>query len=750
MNLVGLSTLYKLTDRLYRAQSNEEVFEAALDAITQSLGARASILLFDETGVIRFVAWRGLSEDYRKAVDGHSPWKAGEPDPDPIYVSDILETRESDWLKQRIVGENIRGLAFIPLVAKGRTIGKFMTYYPDPHEFTDLECELAITIARQVGFSLERANSERDRRAAEEELRLSQERFRLMSEDAPVMIWVADENGQCAHLNRMLRNFWSVAEDELPSFDWRSTMHPDDAAHITGKMVGAVQNQSSVSVKGRYTWALGGYRVLQTEARPIFGANREFKGMIGVNVDITERELSEQALRESEQRFRDLAEAVPQLVWTADATGNVDYWNSRLADYSLDHMDDDGSFRWEGLLHEEDLEPTTRAWRQAVSRGEGFQFSHRLRMKDGAWRWHLSRANPVFDESGAIAKWFGTATDIHDVRMAEERLRESEQRQRIAVYAAGLGVFEWNMQSDSTVWGNERMYEIFGHSLQDGTVSYADFASGYLHPEDREAVEQAMREAIAPNAIFQTHCRIYRKSDSRIRWLEVAGRFTLAEDGTPVRLIGVVADVTERRATEDHRKLLVNELNHRVKNTLSVVQALAQQTFKSESREDPRVTVFNGRLSALAHAHNLLSNENWETADLADVARRSLLTRGPDKARIRLIGPAVILKPKQAVTMAMALHELYTNAVKYGALANEGGKIDLVWDIKVDGARRLDITWREYDGPPVERPTRHGFGSRMITQALKSELGANVDMDFRVDGLVCHINAPLAENGTRQ
>jgi PAS domain S-box-containing protein len=571
-----------------------------------------------------------------------------------------------------------------------------------------------------------------------------------MAEDAPVMIWVSDANGHCVHLNRMLRNFWNVPEEQVENFDWRTTMHPEDAQYITEKMMAAAQNQTSVTVKGRYSWALGGYRILQTEARPVLSAKREFRGMIGVNVDITDRELSEQALRESEQRFRDLAEAMPQLVWTADAEGNVDYWNSRIDAYSASHRDGGDQFRWEGLLHDDDLGATRTAWRQAASQAESFQFSHRLKMNDGEYRWHLSRANPVLDSNGSIAKWFGTATDINDLRMAEERLRESEQRQRIAVYAAGLGVFEWNMDSDSTLWGNERMYDIFGHTLQDGTVSYADFMNAYLHPDDREAVEEAIREAMRPNAIFQTSCRIFRKSDSSVRWLDVAGRFTLGAGSKPTRLIGVIADVTERRATEEHRKLLVNELNHRVKNTLSVVQALAQQTFRANATEDPRVTVFNGRLSALAHAHNLLSNENWQTADLGDVARRSLLTRGPDKERIRLAGPAVILKPKQAVTMAIALHELYTNAVKYGALANAGGKIDLSWTVEFDGTRRLDMTWRESNGPPVEKPTRHGFGSRMITQALKTELGADVDMDFRIDGLICHINAPLAENGTRQ
>ncbi len=749
MNLNGLSILYQLTDRLYRAQSNGEVFEAALEAITQSLGARASILLFDDSDVMRFVAWRGLSDAYRAAVDGHSPWRAGEHDPDPIYVDDILKTDEPGWLKERIVSENIRALAFIPLVAKGSVIGKFMTYRAEPHDFTPQEREFALTIARQVGFSLERANAERDRRATEDELRLSEERFRMMAEDAPVMIWVSDANGRCLHLNRMLRGFWGVGEDEIANFDWRTTMHPEDTAQITELIGAAIANQTSASIRGRYLWSFGGYRVLQTEARPVFSGKGEFKGMIGVNVDITDREISEKALRDSEQRFRDLAEAMPQLVWTSDPLGNVEYWNSRIKSFALDQRGNGGSYRWEGLLHEDDLPATAAAWRQAVSHGKAFQFSHRLQMADGSFRWHLSRANPAFDSLGGISRWYGTATDIHDLRMAEERLRESEQRQRIAVYAAGLGVFEWNIDEDRTLFGNDRMYEIFGLVPEDGTVSYLEFVKSYVHPDDLERMEASLRDAARPNALLQVSCRIFRRSDSRVRWLDIAGRFVFTADGKPARLIGVVADVTERRSTEEHRKLLVNELNHRVKNTLSVVQALAQQTFRTDRGEDPRVAVFDGRLSALAHAHSLLSSENWETADLADVARRSLLTRGPQKARISLQGPAVILKPKQAVTMAMALHELYTNAVKYGALANDRGRVDLLWSIKGNGGRFLDLVWTERDGPPVKQPARRGFGSKMITQALRSELGAIVDMDFRADGLVCHIEAPLAETGAR-
>jgi PAS domain S-box-containing protein len=184
-------------------------------------------------------------------------------------------------------------------VAQGRAIGKFMTYYETPRSFAAHEIELAVTIARQVGFSIERARSERARLAAEHELRESEERFRLMSEHAPVMIWMSDENGKCLHLNKMQRDFWGVSEENLGEFDRSSTMHPEDAPETGRTIMEAMFKRTSVDLKGRFRDTLGRWRVLQTVARPRM-SNAEFLGMIGVNIDVTEREEAEAARRTAE------------------------------------------------------------------------------------------------------------------------------------------------------------------------------------------------------------------------------------------------------------------------------------------------------------------------------------------------------------------------------------------------------------------------------------------------------------------
>ncbi len=483
-----LSALYRLTDRLYRARSQPEVYEAALDAILGTLSCtRASILLFDDAGVMQFVAWRGLSDHYRNALRGHSPWKPGDRDPQPIFVSDIDDTSEADWIKDTIRSEGIRALGFIPLVADGEVVGKFMTYYPERRTFLASEVELAVTIARQVGFSLERARADARRRAAENELRESEERFRLMSENAPVMIWMSDHDGHCLHLNRMLREFWGVSEEGIAGFSWAQTTHPDDFAEVGRAMMQAMAERRPCTIVGRYRRALdGAYHVLQTHAQPRLSASGDLLGMIGVNIDISERQ-------------------------RADA----------------------------------------------------------------------------------------------------------------------------------------------------------------------------------------------------------------------------------------QRELLLAELNHRVKNTLAVVQAMANQTFRGVARE-PR-QAFENRLLALAAAHNLLTASNWENAALWDIARDALHADDVYQSRVDISGPRVLLPPREALAVAMALHELTTNAVKYGALSNDKGRVALAWSRGGGDAPLLRIDWNESGGPPVEAPSRRGFGSVLLERSLQEDLRGTVELDYRPAGLSCVIELPWPE-----
>ncbi len=610
-----LTALYRLTNHLYRARSLHDIHDAALEAILGTLGcSRASLLLFDEAGVMQFVGWRGLSDSYRAAVKGHSPWNPKTVDPDPIFIGDIDLADEPEWLKARIKAEGIRALAFIPLIVQGALIGKFMTYYDRSHAFAPHEIDLAVTIARQIGFALERAGAEQARRAAEAELRESEERFRLMSENAPVMIWMSHPDGSCLHLNRMLRAFWKVEEEQLATFDWQRTLHPEDAPEIARLMTEAIAAQANVRLKGRYLNAEGRYRVLETNAQPRFSPKGEYLGMIGVNVDITEREQTERELRDSEERFRLAVEAAPSGMIMADAEGRIVMVNAQAAKLF------------------------------GYGRGE----------------------------------LVGQPVDL----LVPPRYQQGHPQHR----------------------ANYHRYPA-ARPMGDGRELFARRKDGTEMPV--EISLSSMKTA--------------------------KGIMTLA----------AVVDIGSRKRADAQRELLLAELNHRVKNTLAVVQGIARQTFRASNASSEARKAFEGRLFALSVAHSLLTRSNWEDASLEQLATDTLKVGIPNQARVALSGPPVVLPPKEAVAIVLALHELCTNAVKYGALSNDTGRIDLGWSRSDDEHPRLKLVWREHGGPLVSPPEHRGFGSFLLERTLAQDLDGSVTAEFRPEGLVCSIDAPL-------
>jgi PAS domain S-box-containing protein len=211
-----------------------------------------------------------------------------------------------------------------------------------------------------------------------------------------------------------------------------------------------------------------------------------------------------------------------------------------------------------------------------------------------------------------------------------------------------------------------------------------------------------------------------------------------------------VRDISEEKAAAERQRLLINELNHRVKNTLATVQSIAAQSFRGT---DPvALGVFNARMMALSSAHNVLVEDNWESASLRSVIERALaphLLAEVDTDRFALAGPDERLHPKVAVTLAMALHELMTNAAKYGALSVPEGRVVVTWTLQPceDGRQRLDLTWRERGGPPVTTPTRRGFGSRLIERQLPMEFDGAAEIAYAPAGVVCRLQIPLTPLG---
>ncbi|MFC0283992.1 sensor histidine kinase [Camelimonas abortus] len=320
----------------------------------------------------------------------------------------------------------------------------------------------------------------------------------------------------------------------------------------------------------------------------------------------------------------------------------------------------------------------------------------------------------------------------------EAMLRASEQRLRLAMEASELGAWSYDPAKNELV-GSERSRALLG--LPPGRIDLETLTCA-LAPERREEQRAALVAAVRGREPFIMEICVQWPDGSR-RWIEVRGRPVMRANGPPT-VVGVVHEVTERRTAADRQRLLMRELNHRVKNSLATVQSIALLTRRSTSPEEAW-EAFEKRLIGLAKTHDLLTASDWRGAWLDDAINAELQPyQSPDHARISAFGPRLRLHPRATLTLCMCFHELATNAAKYGALSRDSGRVSVTWRIEErPPGGVLALEWRESGGPPVKAPQRKGLGSRLLDRSLQRELGGVVTMDWAPDGLRCRMELPL-------
>ncbi|MCK8782906.1 PAS domain-containing protein [Roseomonas sp. NAR14] len=332
-----------------------------------------------------------------------------------------------------------------------------------------------------------------------------------------------------------------------------------------------------------------------------------------------------------------------------------------------------------------------------------------------------------------------------ELAIANAALQRSEARLQAALEAGRLGVWELDLEHDQAE--RSPLHDrIFGYEEPLPRWGYRSLLRHVL-AEDRRRVHLGFREAIqSGSGRLHMECRIRRAGDGEVRWIEGFANALRAPDGHVTHLIGVIADITDRKRAEERAALLLGELGHRVKNTLATVQSVALQTWRSVDTPAEMRERLDSRLRALARAHDLLHQATWEGASLREVTERTLAAYGAD--RLRIAGAPVRLTPSAVVTINLAFHELATNAAKYGALSCPTGLVEVRWTHDAPapppaGEPRLHILWRERGGPPVQPPARRGFGSRLLERGLAQEFGGSVVLDFVPAGLECRMDLPL-------
>ncbi|WP_424813498.1 PAS domain-containing protein [Roseococcus sp. YIM B11640] len=393
---------------------------------------------------------------------------------------------------------------------------------------------------------------------------------------------------------------------------------------------------------------------------------------------------------------------------------------------------------WVRRLHPDDRERAEGAFLEATSDESGiteYSQSYRIVRPDGEVRWIAARGEIERDAQGHALVMRGAHVDVTPLRSTERALAESDARLRLAQEAAGIGTWEWEPPAKGLVW-SPKMIELWGFDPSLGPPPMAE-AFARMHPADRGRVRREMALARRTGQ-FKSEFRLrLPQPDGEIETVWIAARARRLEDRGGARLMGVAYDVTERKLAEEQATLLAHEVEHRAKNALAIVSGLLRVTTAAD--QESFVDVMEGRVQALARTMTLLSENRWRGASLRQMIGHELEPfTGPGGPHVHLTGPHVMIEAAVAQPLSMALHELTTNAAKYGALSAASGHLFVTWNW--DG-NALRIEWREEGGPTLAGPPpRRGFGSQLIQQTFEARLGGRFETEWRPEGLLCRIS----------
>jgi PAS domain S-box-containing protein len=592
-------------------------------------------------------------------------------------------------------------------------------------------------------------------RAAERRLRESEARAREVSERLQLALDAGAVAGTW---------FWDVRNDRLTADErFARTFGLDPASCASGLPIGLAlasihpDDRERVGETIRQALARGGdyrceYRICRRDScRWVEAAGRvelDAEGRAlrfpGVLVDIDERKTAENRLRESERRFRLMANAVPQIVWITDAEGRTEFFNQQWFDYTgAERRLDTAGQVAANYLHPDDAAPTMAAFEAARRGGGTFLVEHRIRAHTGEYRWFLVRGEPQTDPEGRVLRWFGASVDIHDRREAEVALRAERDRAQRYLQVAEVMILVLDEQGVIRTI-NRRGVEILGHA-SDAALVGRDWFEVAIPAADRAGMRAAFARIIAGEVeALAAYENPVLRADGTERL--VAWRNTLLRDAEG-RIIGTLSsgdDVTDQRMARERERLLAQEIDHRAKNLLAVVQSVVQLTRAEDMRGFKEAVT--GRIQSLARTHGLLAAARWEGADLRQLVSDELAPYArKDTARAEISGPALRLTPAAAQAMALVIHELATNSAKYGSLSAPGGQVRVGWGRGTGRDARFRLRWEEAGGPAVAPPKRRGFGSVVLQSSVERQLHGEVHLDWRAEGLVCELSVPVEE-----
>ena len=718
-----------LEERLRDLQDPGEIVAAATEAVGRHLGAGRVVYVTIEAPGEHGIIEREWNADMVPTGIGRHRLEAFGPSViaelrrgRTVAVGNVRRdprTKSPDDLGTLAAGP-VAAFVDVPLFKAGRLAAILAIHDSTPRSWSAEEVSLVEEVAQRTWALVERARAE-----------LERDRFFDLSVDMLAIASTSDWLWR--RVNPAFTATLGWTEAELVDRPFLELVHPDDHARSLEAIAALVEGQSLNDCEVRARCRDGSYRWIAWTAVPYAA-----EGLLYcVGRDVTER-------RQSEMRFRRMADNLPLNVWLHDREGKLDFVNQTFCDYFGVEREDVQGDDWQMLMQlDDDHRGYIEHFESCVRDRTPFHGEFRGRRADGTWRWLESWSQPTFDHSGRYMGHVGTSLDVTERKAAEQTLVASERRLRRVLdqLFAFVGVLspEGILQQ-----ANLAPLERAGITLED--VVGKPFEEAYWWSYDA-AVQAQLRDAMRRAGGGETvrYEVPVRMAGGQMLTIDFQIAPLRDDDGRIVGLIPSAIDIDERKRGERQRELLINELNHRVKNTLAVVQALAVQSFKNGAAPADSLRAFQARLAALAAAHNLLTTTSWQNTSLEALARQIVIATCGQGKRVRLSGPPIELAPKRALTLALALHELCTNAIKYGALSGRSGRVGIEWSVSSGPEPMLRLVWREQGGPPVRPPERKGFGSRMIERVLAEEFDAEVTLAFHPAGLVCSLTGRLPE-----
>jgi PAS domain S-box-containing protein len=576
-----------------------------------------------------------------------------------------------------------------------------------------------------------------------------EQRHRLLADSVPDPLWCSTADGSAIDYNRRWFDYTGQTPEQALGAGWVEAIHPDDRDSVRQWWRNNGETARSYRAEYRLRRASDGqYRWHQSQAEPVLDERGRILCWFGSCTDVHDLSLTREALREREVRLRLALEFSKLGDWSWDAASDVVTCSERAA--AIMGIAPGPQMTWKemrALLHKEDRETARLEVERAVLQVADYDVEYRVNRPDGCLAWIALKGRAQYGPLGEPLGMIGVIQDITDRKAAEQSIRDSEARYRALFEQAAVGVMHADLDGRWTLV-NRRLAEILGYDCPEALIgkNYAEVT----HPDDRAEGEALTKALDAGEIAYVQRDKRYLRKDESCVWVNVTVSIVRdAASGAARHRVAVVQDITEQRRAQERQTLLMNELNHRVKNTLAAVQAIVAQGLRGAGLGEEVRDGIEFRLIALSRSHDLLTRERWQSASLADLVGLALepyRSNAGQRPRYSLEGPGVRLRPNPVLALGMAFHELATNAAKYGALSREGGHVEVSWSLVPSAAdQRLRLCWRECGGPVVQPPHRKGFGSRLLERGLAHELDGAVRLDYMPEGLICEIEMPVAE-----